>query len=186
MWTKQRSWSFKQPTLIHGKTVEQVESFTYLGLTLDNKLRFDQHITSIHKRFQQRLHVIRKLRSLSVAPHLLLLLYKSIIQPVLLYCSACYFTILSMPNRNKLYSITRIASKIIGLPIPTLADMNNKAITRLALSIISDTEHPLYRYFNLMPSGRRYRSLKWEKVRFSRSFVPTAIAALNNLKLPRR
>ena len=174
------------PLLIHDKTVEQVDSFTYLGLTLDNKLRFDQHITSIHKRFQQRLHVIRKLRSLSVAPHLLLLLYKSIIQPVLLYCSACYFTLLSMPNRNKLYSITRIASKIIGLPIPTLADMNNKAINRLALSIISDNEHPLYRYFDLMPSGRRYRSLKWKKVRFSRSFVPTAIAALNTLRLPRR
>ena len=174
------------PLLIHSKTVEQVDSFTYLGLTLDNKFRFDQHITSIHKRFQQRLHVIRKLRSLSVAPHLLLLLYKSIIQPVLLYCSACYFTILSMPNRNKLYSITRIASKIIRLPIPSLAEMNDKAINRLALSVISDTEHPLYRYFDLLPSGRRYRSLRWEKVRFNRSFVPTAIAALNKLRLPHR
>ena len=172
------------PLLIHGKTVEQVDSFTYLGLTLDSRLRFDQHITSIHKRFQQRLYVIRRLRSLSVAPHLLLLLYKSIIQPVLLYCSTCFFTILSMPNRNKLYSITRIASKIIGLPTPTLADMNNKAITRLALSITNDTDHPLYRYFDLMPSGRRYRTLKWQKVRFSRSFVPSAIAALNQLPRP--
>ena len=117
------------PLLIHGKTVEQVDSFTYLGLTLDNKFRFDQHITSIQKRFQQRLHVIRKLRSLSVAPHLLLLLYKSIIQPVLLYCSACFYTILPMPNRNKLSSITRIASKIMGLPTNSLSDLNNKAIT---------------------------------------------------------
>ena len=170
------------PLLIHGKTVEQVDSFTYLGITLDNRLRFDQHITSIQKRFQQRLHVIRKLRSLSVAPHLLLLLYKSIIQPVLLYCSACFYTILPMPNRNKLFSITRIASKIIGLPTPSLSDLNDKAITRLALSITNDTDHPLYRYFTIMPSGRRYRTLKWKKVRFSRSFVPSAIAALNNLR----
>ena len=37
-----------------------------------------------------------------------ILLYKSIIQPVLLYCSTscCFFsiTIMSMPNRNKCYS----------------------------------------------------------------------------------
>ena len=64
----QTTHSGLNPILIHGKTVEQVDSFTYLGLTVDNKLRFDQHITSIHKRFQQRLHVIRKVRSLSVAP----------------------------------------------------------------------------------------------------------------------
>ena len=83
-----------------------------------------------------------------------------------------------------LHCITRIASKIIGLPTPTLADMNNKAITRLALSITNDTDHPLYRYFDLMPSGRRYRTLKWQKVGFSRSFVPSAIAALYQLPRP--
>ena len=153
--------------------VEQVDSFKYLGLTLDKKLRFDQHITSIQSRFQQRLHVIRKLRSLSVAPHLLLLLYQSIIQPVLLYCSACFYTIYCSIARAK------PSFKIIGLPTPSLSDMNNKAmpITRLALSISNDTDHPLYRFFNLMPSGRRYRTLPWKKVRFSRSFVPSAIAA---------
>lgn len=53
---------------IHGRT-EQVSSFQYLGLTLDNKLSFDQHITDIHKRSKKRLQVIRKLSALSVASH---------------------------------------------------------------------------------------------------------------------
>lgn len=48
---------------VHGKTLEQVD-FKSLGLTIDKKLRFDQHITSLHKRSQQRLHVVRKLRAL--------------------------------------------------------------------------------------------------------------------------
>lgn len=54
----------------------------------DSKLNCDQHITSIHKRSKESLRVICKLRALSVAPpQLLLLLYKTIIQPSLLYCS---------------------------------------------------------------------------------------------------
>ena len=82
------------PLLIHGKTVEQVDSFTYLGLTLDNRLRFDQHITSIHTRFQQRLHVICKLRSLSVAPHLLLLLHNHYSTcPAALFCMVLLYTV---------------------------------------------------------------------------------------------
>ncbi|KAK3561640.1 hypothetical protein QTP86_012048 [Hemibagrus guttatus] len=39
---------------VHGNMIEQVEKFKYLGLTLDNKLTFDHHITDIYKRSQQQ------------------------------------------------------------------------------------------------------------------------------------
>lgn len=97
-------------TCINNVAVEWVECFRY------NKLKFDQHTTHTFKRCQQRLSAIRKLKSLLVAPHLLLLLYKSIIQPILLYCSICYFNILTVTNKNKFTRITKNASKIIGLP----------------------------------------------------------------------
>ncbi len=75
------------PTSVHNKTVERVSHLKYLGLTIDNKSTFDQNIADIHKRSQQRLHVIRQLCALSVASCLLLLLYKNIIQLILLYYS---------------------------------------------------------------------------------------------------
>lgn len=166
---------------INSKVIEQVNTFKYLGIALDNKFTFEPHITDIHKRSQQRLHALRKLSVLHVAPHLLLLLYKSIIQSILLYCSCCFYTMLSIPNRNKLLKITHTASKIICSPTPNISELNDKAIGRLAKSIVSNTYHPLHHFFQLLPSGRRYRTLKHRRVRFNRSFVPSAIAILNIL-----
>ena len=95
--------------MINSEPVEIVESIKYLGLTLDNKLNFDKHTTDIHKRCQQRLSAIRKLKALSVAPQLLLLLYKSIVQPVILYCSTCFYNMLTTSNKNTLTRITHHA-----------------------------------------------------------------------------
>ena len=147
---------------------------------MDNKLTFDQHTTDIQKRSQQRLSAIRKLKGLYVAPHLLLLLYQSIIQPILLYCSTCFFTMLSVTNRAKLTRITNTAAKIIGLPTPNLTELNEKSINRLANSIVQDTTHPLHKYITPLPSGRRYRTLKFRRARLGKSLIPAAIAALNS------
>ena len=175
--------STHDPIHINNKAVEMVEHHKHLGLTIDNKLSFGLHTMDIYKRGQQRLCAIRKLRALSVAPHLLLLLYQSILQPILLYCSPCFYNMLTVSNRNKLIRITHRASKIIGLPTPNLSDLNNRAIARKASIIAHDPSHPLNPYFTLLPSGRRYRTLIWKRARFDRSFVPSAISSLN--KAPR-
>ena len=139
--------------------MEQVSHFKYLGLTLDNKLTFDQHIT----------YVIRKLHALSVAPHLLSLLYSSIIQPILLYCSPCFYNMLSTSNRNKLTKIkhtTVETTKIIHHPTHNLTDLNLKAVTSLAYSIIRDHTYPLHSHFTLLPVNRfrRIIHLFWDKI----------------------
>ncbi len=157
-----------------------MDTFKYLGITLDNKLTFNQHITDIQKRSQQRLSAIHKPKGLYVAPHLLLLLYQSIIQPILLYCSTCFFNILSVTNQAKLTRITNTAAKIIGLPTPNLTELNNRSITRLANTIAQDITHPLHQYIIPLPSGRRYRTIKFRRACLGKSLIPTAIAALNS------
>lgn len=91
---------------------------------------------------QQRLSAICRLRALSVAPHLLLPLYKCIVQPVLLLCSPCFFNMLSAPNKNRLTQVTRKAAKIIGLPAPNLSDLNSTATARRGHTIALDPSHP--------------------------------------------
>ena len=164
--------------------LKTVDSIKYPRLTIDNKLSFNQHTSDIQKRSHQRLYAIRKLKGLYVAPHLLLLLYKCIVQPILLYCSTCFFNMLTVKNRVILTRVTNIAAKLIGLPtVWALSELNLKAISRIASTIAQDNTHPLNCHLTIMPSGRRYRSLLCRRARYGKSLVPAAIAALN--KMPR-
>jgi len=147
---------------------------------LDNKITFDQNTNYILKRSHQRPSAIHRLKGLYVAPHLLLLLYQSIIQPILLYCSICFFHMLTVTNRVKLTRITHTAAKTIGLPTPNLTELNNKAIARIATSIEQDITNPLNLHLIPLPSGRRYRTMRCRRARLGRSLVPAAIACLNN------
>ncbi len=122
---------------------------------------------------------LRKLKQLSVQPHLLLLLYRSIIEPVLMYGAISFFHMLTVVNRNKLLKIPNLASKIIGIPTPKLSDCVTSATIRKAHIILNDPDHPLHRYFILLPSGHRYRLPMCKRTNFSKSFVPTEIRALN-------
>ena len=165
--------------IINGEIVERVEHFKYLGIILDQNLDFNQHTLGVYKRCQQRLTAIRKLRHLSVQPRLLLLLYRSIIEPVLTYGAICFFHMLTVINRNKFLKITHLASKIIGITTPSLSDIVSTLILRKAQKILNDSEHPLHKYFILLPSGRRYRLPMCRKAKFSKSFVPVSIRTLN-------
>ena len=136
-------------------------------------------MTAVQKKCQQRLHVLRRLRAFNLDPKYLLLLYRSIVESVLSYCSVCFFPLLSVTNRNKLIKISNTASKIIGLPTPALTDLNERATVRKARVVAADSNHPLHEYFEILPSGRRYRCLKCKKARYGKSFVPTAIKQLN-------
>ncbi|KAK2174254.1 hypothetical protein NP493_815g00000 [Ridgeia piscesae] len=49
------------PIVINDEPVEQVDSFKYLGVVLDKKLSFTEHVTARQKKYQQRLHILRKL-----------------------------------------------------------------------------------------------------------------------------
>ncbi|KAK2172032.1 hypothetical protein NP493_998g00013 [Ridgeia piscesae] len=167
------------PIVINGEPVEQVGSFKYLGVILDENFSFTEHVTAVQKKSQQRLHVLRKLRAFYVNPLLLLRLYRSIIEPLLTYCSICYYPALSVKNRNRLLRISHVSAKIIGLPTPNLSEIIDHAILKKARAVATESDHPLSTFFHVLPSQRRYRCIKCKTSRYSRSFVPVAIRMLN-------
>ena len=167
------------PIVIKCEPVEHVDSFKYLGVMLDVKLSFTEHVTAMQKKFQQRLHVLRNLRAFYVDPLLLLRLYRGIIEPLITYCSICYYPALSVKNRKRLLKISHVSAKIIGLPTPILSEIINHAILKKARAIATKSDHPFSTFFHVLPSQRRYRCIKCKTSRYCRSFMPVAIRMLN-------
>ena len=124
-------------TLIKGQQVELVNSFKYLGLTTHNKLNFNEHVITTHNRAHKRLYVIRKLKSLSVAPTPPLTplqkhhpTHPNVLFPLLLHPAHCYQQ--KQTPQNPTHSIQDNQP-----PQPNLSGANYLAIARLARVIVS-------------------------------------------------
>ncbi len=72
------------------------------------------------------------------------------------------------------------AANIIGAPLPSILDIFLAQCSSKANSIVKDPTHPSHSLFQLLPSGRRYRSIRACAARLLNSFSPQAVRALNS------
>ncbi len=154
---KQRDLAAAVTTTIHGKPVEVVEEYKYLGTIFDNLLKFSSNTEETLRRCQQRLYLLRKLNSFGVSKDILLTFYYSFIESIITFSITCWFHSISIQNRNRLQSTVSVCSKTIGLPVRTLAHTHGQQALRLAGKIIRDPSHVLHSAFEWLPSGRRLR-----------------------------
>ncbi len=71
------------PLTIINSTVTAVESFRFLGGTISQDLKWDNHIDSVVKKAQRRLYFLRQLRKFNLPQELLKKFYSAIIESVL-------------------------------------------------------------------------------------------------------
>ena len=74
-----------KPVFVSDKEVEIVDDFIYLGTTIDKNMNFHKNAERIFKKANQRLFLLRKLRSFGVSKNVLQTVYKSIIQSILTF-----------------------------------------------------------------------------------------------------
>ncbi len=163
------------PLTIDGSTVERVGSTKFLGVHITEDLTWTTNVTSLNKKGQQRLHFLRRLKRASLPPPILTTFYRGTIESVLTTCTNC-----SAADRKTLQRTVNTAAKIIGAPLPSILDIFLARCSSKASSIVKDPTHPSHNLFQLLPSGRRYRSIKARSVRLLNSFFPQAVRALNS------
>ncbi len=83
-------------------------------------------------------------------------------------------------DRKTLQRTVNTAAKIIGAPLPSILDIFLTRCSSKAKSIVEDPTHPSHSLFQLLPSGRRYRSIRARSARLLNSFFPQAVRALNS------
>ncbi|KAL0202084.1 hypothetical protein M9458_000102, partial [Cirrhinus mrigala] len=163
------------PLTIMDSTVTSVETFRFLGTTLTQNLKWDNHIDLIVKKAQQRLYFLRQLRKFNLPKELLNQFYSAIL------CTSItvLFSSATKTDLRRLQRIVRTAERIIGTTLPTLQDLYSSRMSKRASKIILDPSHPAHILFELLPSGRRYRARTTKTARHRKSF-PQAIYLMNS------
>ncbi|XDV47522.1 hypothetical protein PO909_017127 [Leuciscus waleckii] len=131
------------------------------------------------KKAQQRLYFLRQLKKFNLPQELLIQFYSAVIESVLSTSITVWFGSATKSDIGRLQRTVRTAERIIGPPLPTLQDLYSSRVRKRAGKIITDSTHPGHPLFELLPSGRRHRSLATRTSRHRNSFFPQAISLLN-------
>ncbi len=110
---------------------------------------------------------------------LLIRFYHATVESLLTYCITVWYAGCSAADKKTLQGVVRTAEKIIGCQLPPLEDVASTRYLSRAQNITRDCTHPGHGLFELLQSGRHYRSAKIHTSRFRDRFFPRAINILN-------
>jgi hypothetical protein len=176
-----------EPTVINNTNVELVKSYKYLGVIIDDKLKWNENIELICSKVRKQMYFLRKLKEFDVCSSVLRLFFDSVIFSVLCYGLVCWFGNLPVYLISVLERLEKIGSKIINDGIRhTVNNEYCNRIVSLSNRILSNSEHPIRVYYEVLRSGVRLKSLKCKTNRFKNSFVPLSIVHINDLHVDRR
>ncbi|KAK7910081.1 hypothetical protein WMY93_014765 [Mugilogobius chulae] len=168
------------PLYIKGDLVERVSHFKFLGTYICQDLTWTTNITSLVKKAQQRLYFLRTLRRANLPQALLLSFYRCSIESILTHDMLVWYSSCSALDKKTLDRVVKSAQDIIRTTLPSLPDLYRNRCLRRAKGIIQDSSHPAHSLFEVLPSGRRYRTIKSHTSRLTNSFYASAIKALNS------
>uniref|UniRef100_A0AAX7SLC0 Alkylated DNA repair protein AlkB homologue 8 N-terminal domain-containing protein n=1 Tax=Astatotilapia calliptera TaxID=8154 RepID=A0AAX7SLC0_ASTCA len=159
-----RTRSDHSPLSINGSSVEIVDSTKFLGVHLEKDLGWSLNTSSLHKKAQQCLFFLRRLRKARLPPPILTTFYRGTIESILSGCITVWFGSCAISDRKTLQRIVGTAEKIIGVSLPSIEDIYTTRCIRKATSIVADRTHPSHTLFTLLPSGKRVGSTCWRVV----------------------
>ena len=182
--------------------LQVVQSTRLLGITVDEKLTWKEHVNNTVRAASYRLYMLRRLRSLGAPAEDLKTIYTAFILPKLMYASPAWSSSLGITQQRQLERVQKRACRtILGAAYTTYED----ALTTLSLSSITERHHEVLRSFgaNLLqhprhrdllppPAHRPPHSVRHRNViqpirartdRYKKSPIPSLVKIINNNNL---
>ena len=182
---------------IHGYNLELVKTAKYLGVILDNKLSFKQHITTTVAKAQNCRHFLQ--RNLQKIPKdVKLQSYKTFVRPITEYASAVWDPVGNQKLNNHIESVQRKSARWIcnqweyeASPTAMVKSLNLQTLeNRWKINRLSSL-YQLYHGHKFMPTQtinrQRCNDLRFQPIygailRYSYSFYPFTIKEWNLLQ----
>ena len=155
------------------------DNVKYLGVLIDNKLRFESHIDNLVTKASQRMHIVKTFCHTSTKL-LSSMLFKSFIISILTYCLPILYTSVYAKNKKRMRKFFKDAYHLNIQNISDLDSIMNNRTKNLILNYIHDDEHFINDFLPQLPSGR-YRTIKYRSSWGKDSFLRTMILSLNNI-----
>ena len=182
MYPRLKKATVTEPVTINDSEVEIVKSYKYLGVHIQNDLKWNTHINSQIKKANKSMYHVRCLNNLHVDCRLICLLYNSMIASILHFSISSWFNSCSKYLKDNIYKIEKRVKRILDDDCKDLMhtsdNVHRNNCIKLAKKIIDDNNHPLNMYFKLLPHGK-YCSARCKTSRFLNMFVPTTIRTIN-------
>ncbi len=169
--TKELMVDFRRRTSEHphisidGTPVERVSSS---GGNITEDLTWTIRSRSVVRKAHQRLFFLRRLKKFGLSSKILRQLYCGV------HPDWLHHRLGRELHRKALQRIVQTTQHIAGGELPSLQDIYTQRRVRKAQKIIRDSE-----LFSLLPSGRRYRSIRTRTSRTRDGFFSQAIRLLN-------
>lgn len=130
--------------ILAGEEVPQVETVEYLGLSLDTKLTWNTHITSLIQRLRHRLHQLKYLiKGTSPLPlQHKRTIYFSLIRPIWMYGSSIW----SSASNSQIQRVQTLQNRVLRIIADAPWYVRNTTLhSDLAVPTVASTLHTCYR-----------------------------------------
>ena len=166
--------------LIDGEAVEVVHTYKYLGVTIDDKLNWQAHASSLLSKCHQRMYFIRKLKYFNIDNTLITLFYKSILQSVISFCLTVWGGNARLWEKKKIDQCIKTVSKITKGNLDKIEQIFEKECQRKFQRIMNDPSHPFFSLIEYSHRSGRVILMKTKTERYRKSFLPTAVRLHRN------
>ncbi|PIK44758.1 hypothetical protein BSL78_18363 [Apostichopus japonicus] len=112
-----------EPVVIDSKTVDRVTEYKYLGVVMDDQLKWDAHVEYVAKRLKPRMYCLRKLVSFDVNQNISSIVYNSIISSVWSYCITSWVGNINKTSKKVLDDTVIRAGRAVGKRLPMVDEV---------------------------------------------------------------
>jgi hypothetical protein len=178
-----KTTTVKNPLLINGQMVEIVHGFKYLGILMNDEIKWEEQLLANLKKAQKRLYFLRQLKTFHISQDLMINFYRSTIESCLTNFIITWYKAASKKDINRLSKVIKTASYIIGTEMESLHTIYEKRTLKRVTNILKDDFHPTNDFLEFLPSRKRLRSILSSTNRLSHSFIPSAVRLFNGQRL---
>jgi ribonuclease HI len=131
MFTWKRKWSLPQPITVGGLTIEPSGSVKFLGVTLDSKLNFNEHIDNTYRKALATLMQCKRAvgPTWGLTPKTCLWIYNRVVRPTLSYSAVVWVNALNKQYNAKKF--VRVQAIALGISTGAMPGTDYEALDHI-------------------------------------------------------